>query len=113
MAAALVEAPDGAAGATWMCEYLFSIPLTASKTAVCTMAADRVTLSGLVPATTFARSICSAQSVTSSARATPGINVAEAKRTAARTPDLFITVSLQLAGHECQRANTRRRSGNG
>ena len=36
------EAPGGAAGGTWMGVNRRSMPFTASKTAVCTMAATRV-----------------------------------------------------------------------
>ena len=82
-----------------MCVYRLAMPLTASKIAVCTMAAPLVTLSGLVAAITFARSICSVQPVTSSARAVPGPRVAAAMNAAATAFHVFILPPPQSAGH--------------
>src|SRR5262245_45676294 len=71
MAAALRDAPRGAAGATWIGSNRRSMPLTASKTAAWTMAATRVVTSGDVPVVRAVLDMIWFQSVMTSARAPP------------------------------------------
>ena len=72
MAAARREAPRGAAGSTWIGVYRRSIPLTASKTAACMMAATReVTRFEVVGGPKIIFDMIWFQSVTTSAWADP------------------------------------------